>query len=493
MKHGISFLAIPLLFGIACMAQAEDHPLIKAYPGAYERNSQKVDYEPFVIPTGTVDLSGDAPVYPSLETIGDVARHFYIVKGVSTLKIYENYKEALQRQKFTTLFQCSLDACGDATQSAELGELLSLEGSVYNYYTKPYYIIAEKQAQKGKIYVAAYIGGYDGESAIQQVIVEEESLETGLIQLDKNYLQSQPPATLVTQTQAGDLDKDHPLFSRYPGARIYNSQKVDYENIDLPVAIKGQGMSDYQVSRMALTGDISQHFYTVEHVSSLKVMENYRAALADAGFTESFYCALDDCGNDTQASTLGAAMSVTESVYNYYKKPYFLVGEKTASKGKVYAAFFVAAYEDEVGIQQTIVESEAAETDLIKVDAESLQRDLEEKGKAAIYGIYFDTDKSNIKPESKPALDEISKLLKQHPELKLYVVGHTDDTGEMSHNLELSSLRADAVTKALIQNYQIDASRLVARGVGPFAPESNNTSSQGKSLNRRVELVKRIN
>ena len=493
MKYGMSLCTLALLSGISAFAPADDHPLINAFPGARERNVQIVDYEPFSLPTGIVTETGDTSTYPKLALTGDLARHFYLVEGVSTLKIYKNYVSALKDQGFNFIFQCELDACGDNDQSAELGALLSVEDSVYNYYVKPYYLVAEKAAQKGKIYVAVFVGSYDGDAAIQQVIVEEEPLETGLLKIDEQYIQSQPPASLPPQEEASDLDRDHPLFSRYPGARIYNSQKIDYETIDLPVSVTGSGSESFKVQTQPLTGDISRHFYTLDHVSSLKVFENYRAALAKAGFTETFQCSLDSCGNTEQASELGGLMSVTESVYNYYHKPYFVVGEKNADKGKVYAAFFVAGYEDEVGIQQTIVETEAAETGLIKVDADSLLQDLEAKGKAVIYGIYFDTDKATIKPESKPALDEISKLLQRQPDLLLYVVGHTDDSGSLSHNLELSDLRADAVTQALVKDYQIDSSRLIARGVGPFAPESNNTSTQGKTLNRRVELVKRIN
>ena len=110
-------------------------------------------------------------------------------------------------------------------------------------------------------------------------------------------------------------------------------------------------------------------------------------------------------------------------------------------------------------------------------------------GKAAVYGIYFDTGKAEIKPESEPALKEIAKLLQADPKLKLYVVGHTDNSGGLDYNMKLSKDRADAVVKALTGKYGIAASRLSAFGVGPLAPVASNQTEEGRAKNRRVELV----
>ena len=83
--------------------------------------------------------------------------------------------------------------------------------------------------------------------------------------------------------------------------------------------------------------------------------------------------------------------------------------------------------------------------------------------------MYFDTDKAEVKPESKAALDEMGKLLKANPNLKVYVVGHTDNQGTLARNLDLSQKRADAVVKALEADYKIAAARLSPRGVASLA------------------------
>jgi outer membrane protein OmpA-like peptidoglycan-associated protein len=125
----------------------------------------------------------------------------------------------------------------------------------------------------------------------------------------------------------------------------------------------------------------------------------------------------------------------------------------------------------------------------VAANAESLAGSIRESGKAAVYGIYFDTGKADIKPASEPALAEIAKLLKADPKLKLYVVGHTDNAGPFGPNIKLSEERAAAVVKALVGKYGIVASRLTPFGDGPTAPVASNKSEEGRAKNRRVELV----
>lgn len=103
--------------------------------------------------------------------------------------------------------------------------------------------------------------------------------------------------------------------------------------------------------------------------------------------------------------------------------------------------------------------------------------------------IVIDTDKAEIKPESDPAPAEIATLLKAHLEMRLYVVGHTDNAGTFEHNLTLSKDRAQSVTNALVKTYGIAAARLRPFGVGPTAPIASSRSEEGRAKNRRVELV----
>jgi outer membrane protein OmpA-like peptidoglycan-associated protein len=123
-------------------------------------------------------------------------------------------------------------------------------------------------------------------------------------------------------------------------------------------------------------------------------------------------------------------------------------------------------------------------------DAAALGRDIKSAGHVAVYGINFDTNKALVRPDSKPALDEIAKLLKADPALELKVVGHTDMVGTVEANMALSQARAEAVVQALVGQYGVAAARLKGYGVGPLAPVASNDNDEGRAKNRRVELVK---
>lgn len=116
-------------------------------------------------------------------------------------------------------------------------------------------------------------------------------------------------------------------------------------------------------------------------------------------------------------------------------------------------------------------------------------RGLAADGKIALYGIYFDTGKAEVKPASKTQVAEIAKLLKAQPALKVVLVGHTDNQGALDANLALSQQRAQAVAEALAKGHQIDAKRRAARGVASLAPVASNAAEEGRAKNRRVELV----
>jgi len=135
-----------------------------------------------------------------------------------------------------------------------------------------------------------------------------------------------------------------------------------------------------------------------------------------------------------------------------------------------------------------IVEVEQMQQDIVINLEEAIDRD----GKAALYGILFDTDKSTIKPESEKALQQVIDYLNNHPKVNIIIVGHTDMVGAYDHNLKLSKERAEAVKEYLVKTGKIDTSRLDSEGVGPLCPVSTNEKDEGKTLNRRVEIVKKL-
>ena len=134
-----------------------------------------------------------------------------------------------------------------------------------------------------------------------------------------------------------------------------------------------------------------------------------------------------------------------------------------------------------------IIEKQAMKQDVV-ADAAALRSGLRAEGHVEVPGIFFDTGKSDVKPESESALKQLVALLQADPALKVWVVGHTDNVGSVEINMTLSNARAAAVVKALVGR-GIGAARLAPYGAGPYAPVASNATEEGRSRNRRVELV----
>lgn len=137
----------------------------------------------------------------------------------------------------------------------------------------------------------------------------------------------------------------------------------------------------------------------------------------------------------------------------------------------------------------TIVEKAAMAQEIV-ANADAFADGLKTTGHIAVEGIYFETGKSELKPESAAAITEVAKLLKGDTGLKLYVVGHTDNAGALEGNMKLSQNRAQSVVQALVKSHGIEAGRIKAYGDGPYAPVASNDAEMGRAKNRRVELVK---
>jgi OOP family OmpA-OmpF porin len=134
------------------------------------------------------------------------------------------------------------------------------------------------------------------------------------------------------------------------------------------------------------------------------------------------------------------------------------------------------------------IEEKQSASSVNMVTSAVMQSELESKGHIALY-INFDTDKAAIRPDGKPAVNEIAALMKKESALHLSVEGHTDNVGDKARNKTLSRERAQAVVQALVSD-GIDGTRLSAAGYGSEKPLTDNGSDEARAKNRRVELVK---
>ena len=133
------------------------------------------------------------------------------------------------------------------------------------------------------------------------------------------------------------------------------------------------------------------------------------------------------------------------------------------------------------------VRAQTAEEQARSYRREVMEQALQTKERFDLYGLHFDSDSATIQPDSKSLLDDIAASLKNFPDWRLRIVGHTDSTGDPQHNLRLSLDRAIAVQAALVDR-GVDLQRLATAGLGENLPATSNATPEGRALNRRVEL-----
>jgi OmpA-OmpF porin, OOP family len=247
--------------------------------------------------------------------------------------------------------------------------------------------------------------------------------------------------------------KDHPLLSRMPNFYIDDYDYKDFDQLEFRdeqgKEIKLEGRK-YYISYYLNSGS--------EAPSEVAILRNYENAILKIGGKKIF-----------------------EGPNNAYLK---------VEKDGMITWVHVHVWNQGEGCNLNIIEEKQMKQEVV-ADANSMAKDINATGKVAIYGIYFDTAKSDIKPESEPTLKEIANLIQQNSTLYIYVVGHTDNVGSLTSNMDLSQRRADAVITYLVSKHKVDSKRLEAHGVGPLAPIVSNKTEEGKSKNRRVELVEK--
>jgi OOP family OmpA-OmpF porin len=239
---------------------------------------------------------------------------------------------------------------------------------------------------------------------------------------------------------AADVDvkgsKDHPLLSRMPNFYISGYKSTEFDS---------HRFNDKNKKYVSVEG----HKYFIEYhlnkgvaePGELKIRRNIQDALRKIGGKVVF----DDNFNKTSTIVLQREGKETWVEVRSYNNMYRL----------------------------SIVEKEIMKQDVV-ANAEAMGKDINTTGHVSIYGIFFDTGKSEIKPESDAAISEIAKLLKNSKALKLYVVGHTDNVGSFDSNMKLSKSRADAVVKTLSGKHGIAAARLKPYGVASLSPVTSN-------------------
>lgn len=310
---------------------------------------------------------------------------------------------------------------------------------------------------------------------------------------------------------AAEPARDHPLVGRYEGSVLEAVRTNAFDEVGL-IQKPFQNWEGGKPELLRLEGKVTLYYYQLPAGrSTLEVQRNYEGSLKARGFDVLFSCgtANGSCyqsrpgsGDTTTPYDFALAFDDPEwprlgkrgdYVRNYFgTSARYLLARKTSDTGTVHASIALAEHNPEVGNYAfvRVVESKPMDTGrIVFLDAGAMQKGLAEQGRVNLYGLHFDTDKDVLRAESQPTLDEMAKLLRGNPPLRLQVVGHTDAQGNEAHNKDLSQRRSVAVIAALVKA-GIDPRRLSTRGAGAAEPIAPNDSEAGRAKNRRVELIR---
>lgn len=279
--------------------------------------------------------------------------------------------------------------------------------------------------------------------------------------------------------------KDHPLIQRFKQSYIYDYEETSFEPYTI---VSGKSDGSKFTSIEEIEGKIYRIFYSLptDAGSVYEVYSNYLNALKNSGAEIIFNCKnTSDCGRYFWDFLRDKDFKMQMPAY--YGEELAYIAAKFNKNGKGYYVSIIPGYGlGEMGYEVTVVEVEELEQ---QINMEGIEKAMSDKGKVSLYGILFDTGSDLVKQSSYNEIELIAQYLKKHPEVKVYIVGHTDNTGGYQANMDLSSRRADAVREILFSKYGISKDRMISSGVGPLSPEDKNTTEEGRKKNRRVEVV----
>ncbi len=278
---------------------------------------------------------------------------------------------------------------------------------------------------------------------------------------------------------------------------------------------KGVYQSDFVEFYYAKSGEKKPEIKTVEgrihsrillkpkNKSNLELFRSYQQALKNSGFTFLHQATPSKQNPKWLINQMYNSNGMGERPYqgtedrvysgdrDYLRMfgAYYLSAAKQTGNIKLYVAVVLSSQRNLYLIDELTIAD--MEHDTVKLDLNAMKDEIANTGKIAVYDIYFETGSAKLINKSNHALSVVAQFLKQD-NYNYYVVGHTDDTGNLEHNLKLSMQRSEAIITALTTQHRVNSKRLHANGVGPLAPASNNISENGKKMNRRVEIVRRL-
>lgn len=320
----------------------------------------------------------------------------------------------------------------------------------------------------------------------------------------------------VSLVKADDIagSSDHPLLKRITGSEIFFSKSSDFERLKLAlgkIEFSGAQGKVKPYNSVTVEGKLLTNYYKVpENMGTLEVLRNYEQELKEEGFQILFSGLGEDVETDgynnqiaheilNMIGTYGTDEEKAQWPFQHTKEitAAYISAKKDGDGSEVYTSVYIVSNqhnnwlkipEGRTLVRADVCEVKAREQRMELVQSDQMASEIALNGRIALYGILFDFDKADVRPDSEPTLAEIAKLLQEKPDLNILVVGHTDASGSFDYNRDLSQRRAESVVVQLTSR-GISRERLFPVGVSFASPVATNNTEDGRAKNRRVELV----
>ncbi|HVY43860.1 MAG TPA: DUF4892 domain-containing protein [Hyphomicrobiaceae bacterium] len=298
---------------------------------------------------------------------------------------------------------------------------------------------------------------------------------------------------------------DHPLVGRFEGSTIiYYKQSADDQAAllqaphDYGTLLDNNALGDRSGSEwLSVEGRITKIRYEMPpgH-GSFEVDNGLASKLEGQGFKLVFSCDNAKCftGALNDDYLLGQQLDTDNSdTTRYFTNLHYFLAALNDPQGSAPTYVSLLVGEDKalttafVEVVEPLGGGQRAQD--TSVNADQMATQLADTGSVNIYGLHFATNSAALNPDSIPTLDQIAQLLHNQPQLRLAVVGHTDNQGSEDYNLGLSQQRALTVATTLVDKYGIPPQRLEPSGRGFSQPVASNDTAEGRAQNRRVELI----
>ena len=267
-------------------------------------------------------------------------------------------------------------------------------------------------------------------------------------------------------------------------AKLVASDQSDTKNISLALSSWDREIG---ISRLNITGKTVTNVYQIDG-TSLTLDQMFKPIIDDLEnrkFSVELYCNTQVCGGFNFRKNL-----------EIFKPPFMLINVAnysvvTAKKDNTAVSLIASKLGTTIYLQ--VVSIGINENDLIQPDIKSetnsFSLTLINEGAIVLDDLIYRSGSSTLGDGPFNSLLELARFLKSTPTASIILVGHSDSTGELSQNIELSKNRAQAVANRLINSHNIDQSRISAEGIGFLSPKTNNSTGISRKKNRRVEAV----